>query len=116
MNVTRYACPKPFLIFNSNLKIVMSLEEFKNRIKHKEQFTCNIIDKDTGEKIIYNIKNLTTFCVLKLYIQEPLYKMEKSFRKTKFLMLTNIGIYTVFRQKCQSETYSFEPEAGNFQI
>ena len=100
----------------------MNLEEFKNRIKQKEQpLHVNIVDKDTGEKIIYNIKNQTTFWRAQtLYTKEPItIKWIKSFSKDKvfFDVGANIGIYTIFSAKVSKvKVYSFEPEAGNFQI
>ena len=100
----------------------MSLEEFKKKIKEKEQVLyITIEDKISNEKIIYNVKNQTTLWrVESLYKKEPItIKWIRSFSKDSifFDIGANVGMYSIFSAKvAKVKVYSFEPESNNFQI
>jgi|TARA_B110000438_G_scaffold300706_1_gene353732 FkbM family methyltransferase len=100
----------------------MSLEEFKKRIKQKEQVLyLTIEDEISNEKIIYNVKNQTTLWRSQsLYTKEPItIKWIRSFKKNSvfFDVGANVGMYSIFSAKVSKvKVYSFEPESNNFQI
>ena len=82
----------------------MNLEDFKKRIEQKENtLNVNIDDKISGERLIYNIKNLTTLGRAQtLFTKEPItITWLRSFEKNKifFDVGANVGMYSIFSIK-----------------
>tara|TARA_B100000965_G_scaffold364029_1_gene347372 strand:+ start:2451 stop:3233 length:783 start_codon:yes stop_codon:yes gene_type:complete len=100
----------------------MDLEEFKKKIQHKENtLNVNIDDEISGERLIYNIKNLTTLGRAQtLFTKEPItISWLRSFEKNKifFDVGANVGMYSIFSAKVSKvKVFSFEPESSNFQL
>tara|TARA_X000000368_G_C22967210_1_gene683736 strand:- start:103 stop:906 length:804 start_codon:yes stop_codon:yes gene_type:complete len=96
--------------------------KFREQLKQKEDLLLAKIEDPITEKIIkFSLKGETTYYRAKtLFTKEPetidwIRKFEKD--SVFYDIGANVGVYSLFSSLVsKSKTYSFEPEANNFQV
>ena len=99
----------------------MDLKEFKKKLSDRqEKLSVNIIDPLTQKKLIFSVSNeMTLYRARSLFEKEPItIELIRGFESVAIFydIGANVGIYSIFAAVIsQSNVYSFEPEANNFQ-